>query len=227
MLEIFFCPGVQALVQSTQHFSFVLLENSQYQAGFLVAAPRKGLVGQGRRMDDVAEVVARRARLAGCAGEGHSSESINHRTDRKPVPGPEGPGAEAPVRAQTCSAGAVRVAGGAQPGLVSQVCNEEGRVIRLRCKLCECSFNDPNAQGHARKGTPAPSCSTRCARQGQGGSCALDALAHVSNAPCASVSLSPWALQAPRARPERPSVAITGKPQVCQGRHAQVCFRHT
>lgn len=55
-------------------------------------------------------------------------------------------GAEAPVRAQTRSAGAVRVAGGAQPGLVSQVCNEEGRVIRFRCKLCECSFNDPNAR---------------------------------------------------------------------------------
>lgn len=55
-------------------------------------------------------------------------------------------GEEAPLRAQTRSVGGVGVAGGAQPSLVSQVCNEEGRVIRFHCKLCECSFNDPNAR---------------------------------------------------------------------------------
>ncbi|XP_066889199.1 zinc finger RNA-binding protein 2 isoform X9 [Kogia breviceps] len=32
------------------------------------------------------------------------------------------------------------------PGYVEEVCNEEGRVIRFHCKLCECSFNDPNAR---------------------------------------------------------------------------------
>lgn len=68
-------------------------EKQPHQAGFLVAAPGRGLVGAGKEDGmTVAEVVARRARLAGCAGEGHSSESINHRADRKPVPGPEGPG---------------------------------------------------------------------------------------------------------------------------------------
>lgn len=29
---------------------------------------------------------------------------------------------------------------------VSQVCDNEGKVIRFYCKLCECSFNDPNAR---------------------------------------------------------------------------------
>lgn len=28
----------------------------------------------------------------------------------------------------------------------SQVCSDEGKVIRFRCKLCECSFNDRNAR---------------------------------------------------------------------------------
>lgn len=29
---------------------------------------------------------------------------------------------------------------------VSQVCNDEGKVIRFRCRLCECSFNDSTAR---------------------------------------------------------------------------------
>uniref|UniRef100_A0A8C0L1A3 Zinc finger RNA binding protein 2 n=1 Tax=Canis lupus dingo TaxID=286419 RepID=A0A8C0L1A3_CANLU len=29
---------------------------------------------------------------------------------------------------------------------VSQVCNEEGKVIRFHCRLCECSFGDPTAR---------------------------------------------------------------------------------
>nr|XP_042123314.1 zinc finger RNA-binding protein 2 isoform X2 [Peromyscus maniculatus bairdii] len=29
---------------------------------------------------------------------------------------------------------------------VEEVCSEEGKVIRFRCKLCECSFNDRNAR---------------------------------------------------------------------------------
>ncbi|ELK19389.1 Zinc finger RNA-binding protein 2 [Pteropus alecto] len=32
------------------------------------------------------------------------------------------------------------------PGYVEEVCNEEGRVTRFHCKLCECSLNDPNAR---------------------------------------------------------------------------------
>lgn len=46
-----------------------------------------------------------------------------------------------------------RVEGGAlcwvastQLSFVCQVCNEEGRVTRFHCTLCECSLNDPNAR---------------------------------------------------------------------------------
>lgn len=30
--------------------------------------------------------------------------------------------------------------------ILSQVCSDEGKVIRFRCKLCECSFNDRKAR---------------------------------------------------------------------------------
>lgn len=33
-----------------------------------------------------------------------------------------------------------------QLSYVCQVCNDEGKVIRFHCKLCECSFNDHNAR---------------------------------------------------------------------------------
>lgn len=36
--------------------------------------------------------------------------------------------------------------------LVLQVRNDEGKVIRFHCKLCECSFNDPNAKEMHLKG---------------------------------------------------------------------------
>ncbi|XP_036898439.1 zinc finger RNA-binding protein 2 isoform X3 [Sturnira hondurensis] len=32
------------------------------------------------------------------------------------------------------------------PGYVEEVCDSEGKVIQFHCKLCECSFNDPNAR---------------------------------------------------------------------------------
>nr|XP_020139543.1 zinc finger RNA-binding protein 2 isoform X3 [Microcebus murinus] len=32
------------------------------------------------------------------------------------------------------------------PGYVEEVCNDEGKVIRFHCRLCECSFNDANAR---------------------------------------------------------------------------------
>ncbi|XP_041086780.1 zinc finger RNA-binding protein-like isoform X2 [Polyodon spathula] len=35
---------------------------------------------------------------------------------------------------------------------VEEVCNDEGKVIRFHCKLCECSFNDPNAKDMHLKG---------------------------------------------------------------------------
>lgn len=37
-------------------------------------------------------------------------------------------------------------------GAVFQVRNDEGKVIRFHCKLCECSFNDPNAKEMHLKG---------------------------------------------------------------------------
>ncbi|XP_023393870.1 zinc finger RNA-binding protein 2-like [Pteropus vampyrus] len=42
--------------------------------------------------------------------------------------------------------GALCPAASAQLSFVCQVCNEEGRVTRFHCKLCECSLNDPNAR---------------------------------------------------------------------------------
>lgn len=33
-----------------------------------------------------------------------------------------------------------------------KVRNDEGKVIRFHCKLCECSFNDPNAKEMHLKG---------------------------------------------------------------------------
>lgn len=35
---------------------------------------------------------------------------------------------------------------------IFQVRNDEGKVIRFHCKLCECSFNDPNAKEMHLKG---------------------------------------------------------------------------
>lgn len=35
---------------------------------------------------------------------------------------------------------------------VEEVCNDEGKMIRFHCKLCECSFNDPNAKDMHLKG---------------------------------------------------------------------------
>ncbi|XP_053435992.1 zinc finger RNA-binding protein 2 isoform X2 [Nycticebus coucang] len=32
------------------------------------------------------------------------------------------------------------------PDYVEEVCNDQGKVIRFHCKLCECSFNDPKAR---------------------------------------------------------------------------------
>ncbi|XP_069505514.1 zinc finger RNA-binding protein 2 isoform X2 [Ambystoma mexicanum] len=34
----------------------------------------------------------------------------------------------------------------------ARVCNDEGKMIRFHCKLCECSFNDPNAKDMHLKG---------------------------------------------------------------------------
>lgn len=35
---------------------------------------------------------------------------------------------------------------------ICQVRNTDGKVIRFHCKLCECSFNDPNAKDMHLKG---------------------------------------------------------------------------
>ena len=125
--------------------------------------------------------------------------------------------------------GGVGVAGGAQPSFVSQVCNEEGRVIRFHCKLCECSFNDPNARDmHVRGRRHRLQYKVR-PDGGQGGVRALDFLAHISERTlCLCESESPGP-SAPRAQPERPSVAITRLP--CPrfaGAHVHTSvFRHT
>ncbi|KAM4707706.1 zinc finger RNA-binding protein 2 [Discoglossus pictus] len=35
---------------------------------------------------------------------------------------------------------------------IEEVCNEEGKMVRFHCRLCECSFNDPNAKDMHLKG---------------------------------------------------------------------------
>nr|XP_023396749.1 zinc finger RNA-binding protein 2 [Loxodonta africana] len=38
------------------------------------------------------------------------------------------------------------------PDYVEEVCDEDGKTIRFHCKLCECSFNDPNAKDMHTRG---------------------------------------------------------------------------
>nr|XP_019599769.1 PREDICTED: zinc finger RNA-binding protein 2 isoform X2 [Rhinolophus sinicus] len=58
----------------------------------------------------------------------------------------EGPG-ELPTRGGSAeSSGNCNDSEPVGPGYVEEVCNDEGKVIRFHCQLCECSFNDHNAR---------------------------------------------------------------------------------
>lgn len=68
-------------------------------------------------------------------------------------------------------------------------------MIRFHCKLCECSFNDPNARDmHVRGRRHRLQYKVRPDR-GRGASVLWTSWPTSQTAPCASVSLSPWALQ--------------------------------
>lgn len=101
-------------------------------------------------------------------------------------------------------------------------------MIRFHCKLCECSFNDPNARDMHLRGR-RHRLQYKVRPDGPGGICALDALAHVSDRTlclCESESLGP---SAPRAQPEGPSVAMTRPPCLwfAGARVHTSVFRHT
>nr|XP_031292804.1 zinc finger RNA-binding protein 2 isoform X2 [Camelus dromedarius] len=82
----------------------------------------------------------------------HEGPPALQAADRRPLEGKLAhPRSERPREPPACG-GPAEASGscsGAQPvgpGYVEEVCNEEGRVIRFHCKLCECSFNDANAR---------------------------------------------------------------------------------
>ncbi|XP_077603405.1 zinc finger RNA-binding protein 2 [Crocuta crocuta] len=53
---------------------------------------------------------------------------------------------EPPTRGRPAEASGSCDAQPVGPGYVEEVCNDEGKVIRFRCRLCECSFNDGTAR---------------------------------------------------------------------------------
>ncbi|KAM6167736.1 zinc finger RNA-binding protein 2 [Erethizon dorsatum] len=58
----------------------------------------------------------------------------------------EGPGETAAWRGSREAPTGGQVAEPVGPEFVEEVCSDQGKVIRYRCKLCECNFNDRNAR---------------------------------------------------------------------------------
>ncbi|XP_004865919.1 zinc finger RNA-binding protein 2 isoform X2 [Heterocephalus glaber] len=58
----------------------------------------------------------------------------------------EGPGETAAWRGSEEASAGGWVAEPVGPEFVEEVCNDQGKVIRYRCKLCQCNFNDRNAK---------------------------------------------------------------------------------
>lgn len=58
----------------------------------------------------------------------------------------EGPGQKAAWRGSGEASAGGWVAEPVGPEFVEEVCNDQGKVIRFRCKLCQCNFNDRNAK---------------------------------------------------------------------------------
>ncbi|KAM9244493.1 zinc finger RNA-binding protein 2 isoform 2-T2 [Dugong dugon] len=61
-------------------------------------------------------------------------------------PKAEGPGRPTTHEGSGEASGDWRDAEPVGPDYVEEVHNEDGKMVRFRCKLCECSFNDPNAK---------------------------------------------------------------------------------
>ncbi|XP_049732366.1 zinc finger RNA-binding protein 2 isoform X2 [Elephas maximus indicus] len=68
------------------------------------------------------------------------------------TPKAEGPGRPATHEDSGEASGDWRDTEPVGPDYVEEVCDEDGKTIRFHCKLCECSFNDPNAKDMHTRG---------------------------------------------------------------------------
>ncbi|XP_023380041.1 zinc finger RNA-binding protein 2-like [Pteropus vampyrus] len=97
------------------------------------------------------------------------------------------------------------------PGYVEEVCNEEGRVTRFHCKLCECSLNDPNARDLHVRG--------RRHRLQYQGLCPGPKLAGASGGQCCR---GQWAIRAIRAiRSKPPSASLASNAEGSKGQQGR------
>uniref|UniRef100_A0A8C9TA73 Zinc finger RNA-binding protein n=1 Tax=Scleropages formosus TaxID=113540 RepID=A0A8C9TA73_SCLFO len=85
----------------------------------------------------------------------NSAPVVTTTTANKPpagaAPAPSSP-ATAPPKGTPVNPGRVEWGGVMGRAQGTGVCNDDGKVIRFHCKLCECSFNDPNAKDMHLKG---------------------------------------------------------------------------
>nr|XP_044990882.1 zinc finger RNA-binding protein 2 isoform X2 [Jaculus jaculus] len=91
-----------------------------------------------------AHAPSRPAPAKGPSRKGLSEPQTAHNRNRR---GSQ-PNSEA-ARESTIQGGPGEASGDAEqlgPDYVEEVCNDEGKVIRFHCRLCECSFNDRNAR---------------------------------------------------------------------------------
>ncbi|KAM5230340.1 zinc finger RNA-binding protein 2 isoform 2-T2 [Hipposideros larvatus] len=121
-----------------------LTTESPAMASAKSAAPSDHSVHTPSRSELAKRPVARKATCVGppepkAAGRRPPEEKVAHRKSERPGELPTGGGsAEA--------SGSFNDSEPVGPGYVEEVCNDEGKVIRFHCKLCECSFNDHNAR---------------------------------------------------------------------------------
>ncbi|XP_008417505.1 zinc finger RNA-binding protein isoform X1 [Poecilia reticulata] len=82
-------------------------------------------------------------------------EEIKGDTCKPVAPSPTSPDAKADLCDSLSTSALIALQSDVQPvghDYVEEVRNDEGKVIRFHCKLCECSFNDPNAKEMHLKG---------------------------------------------------------------------------
>ncbi|XP_014872213.1 zinc finger RNA-binding protein, partial [Poecilia latipinna] len=82
-------------------------------------------------------------------------EEVKGDTCKPVAPSPASPDAKADLCDSLSTSALIALQSDVQPvghDYVEEVRNDEGKVIRFHCKLCECSFNDPNAKEMHLKG---------------------------------------------------------------------------
>uniref|UniRef100_A0A3B3Y2K9 Zinc finger RNA-binding protein n=1 Tax=Poecilia mexicana TaxID=48701 RepID=A0A3B3Y2K9_9TELE len=82
-------------------------------------------------------------------------EEVKGDTCKPAAPSPASPDAKADLCDSLSTSALIALQSDVQPvghDYVEEVRNDEGKVIRFHCKLCECSFNDPNAKEMHLKG---------------------------------------------------------------------------